>query len=346
MNIIKEADFKAKLKSGLSGGYFFFGEEDYLKRHYVSAARDAVSGEDSFAAFNDIKLDGEDFSADKLAELLMVPPMMSDKKFIELRGFDLTSMKQSEFDALCESLELLSEYDFNVLIFSVDSDSFEAGYLPKNPSSQLTRLSELLTPVQFELMPPRKLSAWVKRHFTHEDLKIEDVVCDYFVDYCGRNMFILKNEIEKLSAYVKYEGRDTVSREDIKEVSVQGTEFGVFAFSNSIMQKDTKLALSMLSLYKLQKKEPVMIMAEVTKTFSEMLSVKLLYDSGMTSFEIAEMLKGQKIKEYKVGLYIKSVSKTPIEKLQKIISLCRDTDLKLKNSPSGYIAIERLICSI
>ncbi len=346
MNIIKEADFKAKLKSGLSGGYFFFGEEDYLKQYYVSASRASVSGEDSFAAFNDIKLDGEDFSPDKLADLLMVPPMMSEKKFIELRGFDLSSMKQSEFDALCEALEILPEYDFNVLILSVASDSFDAGYLPKRPSPQLTRLSELLCPVQFELMPPRKLAAWVKRHFNHEKVDIEDAVCDHLVDYCGRNMFILKNEIEKLAAYVKYAGRDLVTRDDIKEVSVQGTEFGAFAFSNSIMQGDTKLALSMLSLYKLQKKEPILVMGEVTKTCSEMLSVKILSDSGMTSYEIADALSAQKINEYKVSLYIKSVSKISTEKLQKVIALCRDTDLKLKNSQIGYVAIERLICSI
>ena len=31
MQMITEAEFRKQLKSGLKGGYLFFGEEDYLK---------------------------------------------------------------------------------------------------------------------------------------------------------------------------------------------------------------------------------------------------------------------------------------------------------------------------
>ena len=346
MNIIKEADFKTLLKGGLSGGFFFFGEEDYLKQHYISAAREAVLGDNGFGAFNDIKLDGADYSPEKLSDLFSVLPMMSEKKFIELKGLDISAMKQADFDELCEVLELLSEYDYNVFVMSVPFDGFDAGYLPKSPSPRLAALAGLLTAVQFDLMPQGKLSAWVKRHFSHEKITASDELCAYLVDYCGRNMFVLKNEIDKLCGYVKASGREVLKLEDIKEAAIQCTEYGAFAFSNAIMQGDTETALSLLSIYKMEKKEPIYVMGELTKVFSDMLYVKVLCDAGMTSFDISSSLKSQKISDYKAKLYAKSVSKISMEKLQKIILLCNKTDMQLKNSGIGYVALERLICSV
>ena len=346
MRIRKEADFKSMLKGDLSGGFFFFGEEDYLKQHYISLARNAAIGEDGFADLNVIRIDGEDYDPDKLSDIFAVPPMMSEKKFIELRGLDIDKMKSTEFDVLCEVLALLPEYGFNVFVLSVPFDSFDAGYLPKAPSPRLTALAGVITAVQFDLMPPGKLASWIKRHFNHEKVAADDALCSYLVDYCGRNMFVLKNEIDKLCAYVKSFGRDRLSIEDIKEAAIQSTEFGAFAFSNAIMQGDTETALSLLSLYKMEKKEPIIVMGEVTKVFSDMLFVKVLSDSGLTYLDISAALKGQKISDYKAKLYAKSVSKIPMEKMQHIISLCRDTDISLKNSGIGYVALERLICSV
>lgn len=346
MNIIKEADFKARLQSGLSGGYFFFGEEDYLKGHYIASARKAVSGEDAFGAFNDIKINAESYSAEKLADVFTVPPMMSEKKFILLDDLDIDGMKEDEFEDFLSVLGLLSEYDYNVFIFSAASGAFDEGYLPKAPSPKLIKLASALTAVQFDLMPRGKLSAWVKRHFAHEKVSADDAVCDYLIDYCGRSMYVLKNEAEKLSAYVKSRDGDTLTPEDVNAAATESPEFGAFAFSNAIMQKDVRTALSLLSMYKMQKKDPVIVMGEITKVFSDMLSVKMLCDAGMTYLDVAAALKAQRMNDYKAKLYAKSTAKVPMEKLQRIIALCSETDMQLKNSNIGYVALERLICRV
>ena len=314
-----------------------------LKNHYTSVARTSVSGDGGFAVFNEIKLDGENYSAEGLTDALMMPPMMSEKKFIELSGFDIDAMKQDEFVRFCDTLELLNEYDFNVLILPVNKYTLDEGYLPKRPSARFSKLCEILTPVQFELLPPKKLSGWVKKHFLYESVNADDSVCDYMIEYCGRNMFVLKNEIEKLVSYLKSNGESTVTRAHVTGISVQGSEYGTFAFSNSILQGDAKTALEGLALYKQQKKDPTAVMGEVIKTCFEMLEIKLYLDSGLTSYEISKKMN---LHEYAVGIKIKSVSKLSLDRMQKVIALCRDTDEKIKRSNLGYIAIERFICSL
>ena len=60
MDIIKEDTFRKQLKKGLSGGYLFFGEEDYLKSFSLRSAREAICADETFAVFNDIRIDALD----------------------------------------------------------------------------------------------------------------------------------------------------------------------------------------------------------------------------------------------------------------------------------------------
>ena len=77
MDVIKEDAFRKQLKNGLSGGYLFFGEEDYLKSFSIRAAREAVCSDETFAVFNDVQLAPIDYTPSALLSALMPPPMMS-----------------------------------------------------------------------------------------------------------------------------------------------------------------------------------------------------------------------------------------------------------------------------
>ena len=167
MELIKEDGFRKLLKSGLSGGYLFFGEEDYMKAHAVSAARDAVAGDPSFALFNEVRLDAMDYSASALLDALMPLPMMAEQKIVTVSGIDFNNMKATELDELCDALDALSDYDYNVLIISVPAGLIEVGNIAKNPSPTYKKLSKYLTPVQFDAVSGSRLVTWLQKHFAH-----------------------------------------------------------------------------------------------------------------------------------------------------------------------------------
>ena len=78
MELLREDLFRKQMKKGLSGGYLFFGEEDYLKSFALRAARESICPDPTFALFNDVRLDALDYSASALLDALMPPPMMSE----------------------------------------------------------------------------------------------------------------------------------------------------------------------------------------------------------------------------------------------------------------------------
>lgn len=342
MNIIKEADFRKAIKSGLSGGYIFVGEEDYLKSFCTKEAKKAICTDEIYDLFNYTKLSSDEFKGSDLLSAISATPMMSEKRLVVVDGVDFIKMKAAQFEDLCDVLSQLEDYNSTVLIISVTSGNILEGVLPKRPTAQLQKLNEYLTVVNFESSSPAKLSAWVKKHFEHNNIDATVELCSKLVEYCGKNMFSLANEIDKLSFYLLYKGRKTLTEQDIYHVAIGSIEYSAFTFSNCIMDGNINFALDILGDMKKNKIEPVNILGEISRIYTELYSVKKLRGSGCSSAEISKILK---IHEYKVSLLQRAVERVSPELLSQIIGKCKEADAAIKLSPQGYIAIERLVCS-
>ncbi len=241
---------------------------------------------------------------------------------------------------------MLSErknYDYNFFILSLASDCFDPGYLPKRPSGVYNRLAELLTPVQFDTVSPAKLAAWVQKHFAHNGVSADPRLCSLMVDYCGRGMFRLANEIDKLSYYTLAHGMTEATEQDLRSVCTAVTEYDAFAFANAIMDGKQETALSILADYRFRRVDPLVILGDVIRVFCDMESVRAMLADGASTQEIAAKLK---LHEFRVGLYAKSLRSSPDDRLKRAIRACVAADASLKLSPQGYTALEKLICSI
>ena len=341
MEIIKEADFRKEIKSKPGQGYIFFGEEDYMKSFALKLAKETLSPDPSFSFFNEISFDALSYSPDALLDALMPLPMMAERKLITVTGLDLNAMKPGEVDALCSTLAKLEDYDYNTVIISTASDRFDVGNLPKKPSTLFKKLSECLTPVNFEKNTPARLASWVGKHFEHNGARASAETCSFVIDYCGRNMFNLASETEKLSFYVLANGRQEVTKNDVLLVATPAAEYDAFAFTNAIGARRREEALDILREFKFKKVDPIIIMSEITRTVCDILSVMVLKEDGFTSKEISDALK---IHEYRVSLMLKNSPKADVCK--RMLTLCREADLELKQSRDGYAMLEKLICTI
>ena len=343
MELIKEADFKKEIKSAPRCGYFFFGDEDYLKAFALRQAREAIAPDPTFSFFNEIKLDAVGFEASKLVDALMPMPMMAEKKLITLSGLNFNTMRPNEIDELCEAFSLLEEYDYNVLILSIPADGLNLGYFPKSPSPTFKKLAEHLTPVQFDRCSTAKLAAWVQKHFAHNGVEASPAFCALFPEYCGHSMYILANEIDKLSFYLLQNKKSVADEASMRLVCTPATEYDTFAFTNAVMERRSEAALAILAEYKLRRIDPLLALGEVTKMLGDMLAAHAMTVEGTPAKEIASMLK---IHEYRVGLYQKAARNASPERLDRILSACMEADRSLKSASPGYAPLERLICEI
>ena len=190
----------------------------------------------------------------------------------------------------------------------------------------------------------RLISGWVQKHYLHNGVQADPRLCQFTTEYCGRNMFTLANEVDKVSFYVRAKGRDTLTEADIRTAAIPAMEYDAFAFSNAITERRRADALEILADLKLRRVEPLYVLSEVSRVVCDLLAIRTMADGGQTAVEIGSALK---MHEYRVGLYLKQARKTDIALLKGAITACQAADRALKSSAAdGYGVIERLICSL
>ena len=344
-NIISPLEYRNALKNGLKGGWLFFGEEAYLKKHNLLLTRKAILGDEG-GSFSHKKISCLDFDIEKMTDAVATVSLfgMQEEGAVTLTEFHelhFGDMKEEQWKQLESLLSTLDDNPDTVLIVVTTPEELDVGILPKQPSKAFSRLAEYLTPVQFAHEDDSRLLKWMAKHFAAAKLKIEVGVCELLLQRAGHDMYTLDNEMQKICAYVTEVGRDTVTRDDVALVSCTNLETDAFAFTNALMNRDCDRAYAILTDMRLRKEKGVMILGSVARVATELYTIGQLTAAGMTAMEISKKLK---IHEYKVKLCQQSARDRSERKLRSLIEECYNIDIKMKSTGlDEYTMLSRLV---
>jgi len=344
LTTIPSSDFKLEIKRGLSGGYLFYGPENYLAAHWCREARKLIAPDGIDADFSCRRIDAS-LCEDPIGELYDALSTLSGfggRRLTEVTGLDIDHLKAADFERLTDCCSLADETA--ILILRAPPDLLDVGYLPKRPSQKFAALCEVLRPVSFEYETPARLSKWITAHFAAKTVACEPEISQMLIQRCGRDMSTLAGETDKLSAYVLSQNRRKVTAEDVDLVCVVNSEYGAFDFSNAICDGDTQKALLLLGDMKSRKEKPEIILATISRVICDMLIVSTLAEKGANKAEIA---KQTKLHEFKVGMYLNRLRRLPQDYAKTALDRCLECDRLMKSTAlDSYALIERLICSI
>ncbi len=335
-----EKELKDEAKAP-AGGYFLYGDEDYLKEHYTKQIRAAVIEDESMAAFNEIILSDGTFTAAALEEALASPPLMQEKKLVRVSLSSYTALPEKERAALIEVYETLADYPDTVVVISVSPGGFDGG-TEKKPSAALKALASHLSCVELPLQTEGKLIKWLYRHLARHSLTADERALRLMISLCGRSMLRLSGEAEKLAASALARRMPAVTEALVQDTVSVTPEEDAFQLANAVMSGNKAAALESLARAKGRGESPVKLLASVSAVFCDMAAVAHLLAEGVDRREVAKVLK---IHEYRAGLYAKACAGKSLESLDRAVELCAEADVKLKTSGAGYVPLERLICS-
>lgn len=336
-------EFKNRIKTeNLAGWYIFAGEEDYLKKYYLTTLRKSVVVDETFLPFNLTTFDGLDVDFDAMREAIEAPPMMSDYKLIEWKYANLDSLKEREKDALFSLMALKELYPSAIVAILATSDGFDMG-TEKRPSKLKTKLSEGFDILTLDRSTDSQLLGWLKKHFDSEGISVDAPTLNALLFRAGRSMEILNNEVIKLSSYAKSHNKASVSIQDVEEISSSSTECDAFALSNAVTEKDLNKALAALTDLKMRRVDPSYVIAMLGRTYSELMSVSLMLDEGKSSKDIETLLR---LHPFKAKLAIASAKRLGSKKIAHSLDTLRRLDGSSKSGGlSGYGVIEIFIMS-
>lgn len=343
-----ENELAAEIKAdSISGIYFFFGEEDYLKNHRASEIRKLICGDETLAAFNYIPFTFGDaeINLSAVSDALLAPPIMSDKKIVDIYFASLDSIKERDKTSLLDLLREFSENDSGntVVLIRAAEGGFDPGQ-PKKPSSFLRDALKFMKTVRFEYQPTNRLHRWMERHFAQYGLTISPYVSEQIIDLAGRSMYRLIGEIGKTAAYAAENGRSEVLPSDVTACVSRTDEDDAFGLANCVLEGNTAGALEALAVKMRRRDEPIFLLTQITKVFSDLSCAAAFIFDGREKGDYARTMK---MHEYKAGLYYRAAKGASFEYFADIMRKCAEADLAMKSGLGGgdYSVIERLICS-
>lgn len=331
----------SELKKGISGAYFFYGCEEYLKRFYIGRIRKSVLGDDeTLSSFNHYVVKWEESSPEELESALAAVPMMAEKTLVELHC-DFSKIKSH-----ADFADLFSAFDGDSCVFLVvaPEDTFDAGNPGKNkPSEGYKVYSKMFKMVDFAPQTPTELKKWILRRLSKDHIAIGGETLEFIVNRCGRDMFRLSGELDKLIAVSLQRDIPMIDEELVAEITVSNEEDDAFALANAIMNGDRNRALHELAGCKRRQEKAPAVLGSVSRAVCDMLTVSTLLASGLDKAEIAKKMK---MHEYRAGLYVNAVRDTEPARIRAAADRLREADVLLKSTRLDYIALERFICTI
>lgn len=342
-----ETELSTEIKtSSLCGIYFFYGDEDYMKNHRTAEIRSSITAAyPDFAEFNSIELyfgDGElDYNA--VSAALDTPPLLAPQKVVVIAFSSLDSLKEKERSSLLELLENFSNSDdgSTVVVLKVSADGFDAGQ-PKKPSAFLAKAQKFMKCVTFDYQSDSRLSRWIERHFAEYGLTAHPAVIGAILSMCGKSMYRLSGEISKTAAYTAQSGRHEVTFDDVNACVTRTDEDDAFRLANCVLEGNTSAALDELGVKIRKREEPIILLSQITRVFSDLCCASAFITDGR---EKSEYAKEMRMHDYKASLYYRAAKMKEPEFFMKASLLCTDADRKMKLG-GGYGVLEELICSL
>lgn len=327
MKTIKE---QIKEKS-VSGAYLMYGEEDFLKDYYCKQLSDMCLM-DGIREFNYMKVNSDKIDLNAITDFVVSLPMMSDKKVLVLKNTGIFAKANDAVKKFwTEIFDDMPEY--MVIIFVENTVD--------KRSSLYKAISKSHTAEEFPLSNENELINWFARYIAKDNKSMTKEDIAFVIESVGRNMYLLKNEADKLIAYAL--GKDgLISHEDVEACICKSLEGKVFALIDNIVSKDKSKAISRINDLKTLKEQPVMIIALIFRQFSILRKVKVL--EGRQLSEIAQKTKQR---DFVIKKNLSQLKGFSLKDLDSAISMCVKADEDIKSGASEpWLTLEKLTVSL
>ncbi|MFA5562515.1 MAG: DNA polymerase III subunit delta [Eubacteriales bacterium] len=338
------SQLKSALQKGSpSGCFLFFGEEDYLLRHYRGQLRRAILKDEALTPFNHLVFEGDQPDLAPVTEALRGLPLLAEQKLVEWQRVDFDRMKEAELEQVESLCRVQAECPYACLLLVAHPQGLDPGS-PRRPSARLTRLSKTFQTVHFEHSTDSQLHAWLARHFERAGVTAAADVVPLLVAYCGRSMQTLADEVNKLLGYAHANRLSRLSAAEVRFVCSPTMESDTFGLTNALLEGDAAQAYLHLQDLRNRRVDPTLVMGQIGRLYGDLCVLSTLLDEGADPAALADTLR---MHSYKVSLYSKAARKAGTARLRACLYLISEADLQAKSrSGDPYRALEMLLAHL
>ncbi|MCQ2455306.1 MAG: DNA polymerase III subunit delta [Clostridia bacterium] len=335
MAILGEETLQSEIKSKkLKKLYLIFGNDGYLKQYYCEKISAIACGGDPF--FNLQKFEATSNLQD-VYDAVKQYPMMADSKFVSLSDFDFAKCDAKDFEKLKSIITEVEDGCIFALVFdAVDFDA-KRNDRAKKLISLIEKQGGEAVLLDHRTVP--KLAAMLSNGANKRGCILSDSDAKYMIEKSGDDINILRNEIEKLCAFVK-EGK--ITREIIDNVCTKTVDSSLYDFATYIISGDIESALKLLDDLFFMRVEALSILSSVSFVYIDILRLFEAQKSGVSMNAVAEDFDYGN-RKFVLTKTLPKLKKFDKQSLLKSFSIITDADKALKSfSSDDRLILEKM----
>ena len=309
--------------------YLFHGPERYLRRQFRQRLKQALMGDDANVSMNYHYFEGNDTSVSELIDLADTLPFLAERRLIIWENSGL--FKKSD-DTMVDYLKNLPP---------TTSFLFVEAEVDKR-SRMFKTISAAGGVVEFQTQDEDVLRRWITGILRKEGRQVSGGAVDLILAKCGSDMDNIYNELEKLICYS--EGRDSISIDDIEEVTTTRIGNKIFDMVGAVADKKAAQALALYGDL-LALREPAMrILFLIGRQFGHLLQVKDLKSRGYDNKTIGAKAG---LPPFVVAKHAAQAAKFTDGELRSALNVCVEADEAVKTGRMGdKMSVELLIVEL
>lgn len=289
----------------------YIGNETYLS---FTEAKKFVKNLRDESQFEYLSVDAEKIKAGDLIDILSSNSLFNNQRVIFLKRVYRNKERESIISFLLEYLDSNST-DYIVLwedqkISSVTK--YVKFFKQKNLLKEYTKLNK------------RSFVSWAKDILNSQNININinKNALDLLIQYSNYDTERFENSIKKLQLLDK----DSISEEDIKELSPNTLEEDIWKLLDEINTDNGQPLLILENLFK-QEVDPNYIISMIVRNIRLITMAKYMIEKGSSYSEIASVLK---IPPFTVGPIVNSAKRYNREKIRTIYEKLSSLDYEIK----------------
>ncbi len=303
--------------------YLFYGDEEYLKEHYIAKLQGMVD-DCGLEEFNRIKIEGTmDYGVyDDVFEGM---PMMTDRRTLLVRDSNIfTTRRSGSVVPPNDSQKAFWEDKFSRL-----SDDTIVIFCEKNVDarSALFKLAKKVgMTVNCEYLSENELASHAVRTALKAGKKMDMAVAGYLVSVIDAGLNNLNRELDKLINFCD----ETIYKSDVDRVVSKAMSVQIFDIVDGIIEKNAEKIFSVVNNLKTQKESPFGILYLIYSNVEKMLKLKL---KGVTSRNDAATLLGGS--PWLAGRYLDNSRRFDLATLTEMTVRVPEIDYEIKQGLVG-----------